>query len=281
MPRVVFTDIESRPCPAMGSYVDKKGRPFLDKDGEPAFAPAPFHRVEMIGILVLRLGDKKSPGDVFERLDVIDHDDEAATLADFIGRQEKAKPQQVTWNGRGFDLPVIQARAMRHHIPFPWSYRSGKRYVTTNHMDLAEVTSNFGAASRGAALDHYARLVGWPGKLDHSGANVEQLLAEGKRGWLRVYCASDVILNAAVWLRVQVARGDWSQRRYRAAAESLLAIARSRVELAPWVDRVDLGMWLGPELPPVEEPKAGLDPVEAPVNDTPPTEAAGAKESAA
>jgi predicted PolB exonuclease-like 3'-5' exonuclease len=259
MPRIVFTDIETRPCPAMGAYLDKKGRPFLDKNGEPAFAPAPFHRVEMIGILVLRLGDKKRPGDVFERLDVIDHDDEAATLGDFIGRQEKAKPQQVTWNGRGFDLPVIQARAMRHRIPFPWSYRSGKRYVTTNHMDLAEVTSNFGAASRGAALDHYARLIGWPGKLDDSGANVDQLLAEGKREWLRIYCASDVILNAAVWLRVQHARGDWGVRRYRAAAESLLAVARGRVELAPWLDRIDLDVWLGPELPAEEPPTPVAD----------------------
>lgn len=253
MPRIVFMDLESRPCPAMGPYLDRKGRPAVDKDGEPAFAPAPFHEVVMVGVCVLRLRDDKHPADAFEALDVIDREDEAETIRVFIKRQEKARPRLVTWNGRGFDLPALQARAMRHLLPFPWSFQVGKRYATGQHMDLADVVTNFGAASRTPALDHYARLVGWPGKLDDSGANVEQLLADGKRSWLRVYCSSDTILTAAVWLRHMHVSGAWPIERYRPAAESLLALARSRPELAPWAGRVDESVWLGAPLP-VEEP---------------------------
>ena len=89
--------------------------------------------------------------------------DEAAMMADFADFMGKWRPQVVTWNGRGFDLPVLALRALRFGLDFRWYYRGeGYRYRFTEegHLDLADVISDHGAARMtsldGAARDHRA-----------------------------------------------------------------------------------------------------------------------------
>src|SRR3954464_6236742 len=48
---------------------------------------------------------------------------EAEMLEDFGEFVTKWRPHLVTWNGRGFDLPVLTLRALRHGISFPWYYQ--------------------------------------------------------------------------------------------------------------------------------------------------------------
>lgn len=243
----VIFDLESTPCPALGVYTDRSGQPALDKDGAPAFAPPPFHRVEMIGALVL-VDDKVAA------LDVIDLErdgvpDEAATIANFVERVERRSPRLVGFNSRGFDLPVLQARAMRHGIAFPASFNLGTRYQLGAHVDLKDYLTNFGAAAS-SRLDHWSRLIGWPGKLDDSGAMVSEVLARPDgRDHLRHYCAADTVLTAAVFMRTMLLVGEWQPARYVAAAHALVDGSRRLMPgLAPWLDGIDEVAWTPPSL---------------------------------
>ena len=92
--------------------------------------------------------------------------DEAAMMADFADFMGKWRPQVVTWNGRGFDLPVLALRALRFGLDFRWYYRGeGYRYRFTEegHLDLCDVISDHGAAKM-TSLDGAARTIGLPGK---------------------------------------------------------------------------------------------------------------------
>jgi predicted PolB exonuclease-like 3'-5' exonuclease len=237
----VFADIEATRDPAMGEY-----EPSGEKD---PFPPPAFHKVEMVSILVLDDWEWKL-------LEVVDHDDERATLTEVVGRIERRWPCMVTFNGRRYDVPVIQARAMRHGIPFAWSFEASSRYGQKFHFDLADVASNFGAA-KATSLDHWSRLIGWPGKLDGSGKKVEAVLREpGGRDHLRHYCAGDAVLTAAFFIRWRHLAGELSTERTRAATESLIDFTRrSMPGLGPWLDRIDRNVALVGE-PPAPQPKA-------------------------
>src|SRR5690242_6909255 len=79
---------------------------------ERPFPPLYAHRPIVLGVLWLdeRFG--------FKRLGVIGEDrDERGMLADFAHFAEQHRPHLVTFNGRGFDLPVIALRCLRHGVP--------------------------------------------------------------------------------------------------------------------------------------------------------------------
>jgi hypothetical protein len=72
----------------------------------------------------------------------------------------------VTWNGRGFDLPVINLRSLMHGVPCKWYYDNRDvryRYSAEGHLDLMDFLGDYGAA-RNMKLGDVARLVGLPGK---------------------------------------------------------------------------------------------------------------------
>jgi len=101
--------------------------------------------------------------------------DEAGMMADFADFMTKFRPHVVTWNGRGFDLPVLALRGLRFGLDFNWYYRGeGYRYRFSEegHLDLGDVLSDHGAA-RMTSLDGAARLIGLPGKDGVDGSQVE------------------------------------------------------------------------------------------------------------
>ena len=49
--------------------------------------------------------------------------DEAGMMADFAEFMTRYRPHVITWNGRGFDLPVLALRALRFGLDFRWYYR--------------------------------------------------------------------------------------------------------------------------------------------------------------
>ena len=147
--------------------------------------------------------------------------DEAAMMADFADFMGKWRPQVVTWNGRGFDLPVLALRALRFGLDFRWYYRGeGYRYRFTEegHLDLGDVISDHGAA-RMTSLDGAARTIGLPGKQDGvDGSQVEGLFHAGQIDALRRYCLSDVVQTAFLFLRYRLVSGDLDRDGYRHAA---------------------------------------------------------------
>jgi predicted PolB exonuclease-like 3'-5' exonuclease len=171
--------------------------------------------------------------------------DEAGMLADFAEFMTKWKAHLVTWNGRGFDLPVLLLRALRHGIPFPWYYRERDyryRYSEEGHLDLGDFLSDHGAA-RMTSLHGAARLCGLPGKDGVDGSQVEGLYNAGQIEALRQYCLSDVAQTAFVFLRYRLLVGTLERDAYRKAASDLLAALEADgrlVRLCTNVDRARL-----------------------------------------
>ncbi|MFK5004587.1 ribonuclease H-like domain-containing protein, partial [Klebsiella pneumoniae] len=76
--------------------------------------PPPFNQIVTLGCLLL---DDYAP----KRIGVVgENKPEPAILADFALYLEKHRPTVVTWNGRGFDMPVITSRALKHAVSMPW-----------------------------------------------------------------------------------------------------------------------------------------------------------------
>ncbi|TKD01867.1 ribonuclease H-like domain-containing protein [Polyangium fumosum] len=152
--------------------------------------------------------------------------DEPAIVRDFVKRVGDKRPVLVSWNGRGFDLPLVLARAIRHGVVAPWLWNRDfeDRYRGQNHLDLQDAVSMRGAG-RASRMASFACLCGWPGKLGVDGSDVEGLWASGEEGReaVRRYNLADVASEAAILLRLLVCRGDLTLHEYRDAARALLA----------------------------------------------------------
>lgn len=120
-------------------------------------------------------------------------------------------PQLISWNGSGFDIPVLIYRAMQYDLSAPWLFEEGERiknmrfdnYVNrfhTRHLDLMDRFSQYGA-SRREAMDVVASLYGLPGKTDVDGSMVGDLVSNEDWQTLSIYCESDVMNTWLIYLR--------------------------------------------------------------------------------
>lgn len=126
------------------------------------------------------------------------------------------RPVWVTFNGRSFDLPLMELAAFRYGISVPeWfkneGYRSPRnRFNVDAHLDLQDVLTNFGAARCNGGLNLIAQMLGKPGKIGLSGERVQQEFDEGNKVAISDYCRCDVLDTYFVFLRTQVLRGSIS-----------------------------------------------------------------------
>jgi 3'-5' exonuclease len=198
-----------------------------DGDGLP---PPPHHQIVCIG--VLWLGADHS----VHRLGILAEDkSESEVVADFTRFLDRHRPLLVTYNGRGFDLPVIAARCLRHGQTFSYYYQGRDvryRFSPDGHLDLMDYLSDFGAAKR-ARLDVTARLCGMPGKIGVGGKDVGPLVHAGRLEEVKSYCLCDVAQTAGVFLRLQLLRGELNREGYLSAMRSLLDASRAEPRLAP------------------------------------------------
>jgi predicted PolB exonuclease-like 3'-5' exonuclease len=192
--------------------------PIQTADAERLPAP-PHHKIVVIGALLLDANYE------VKRIGVISEGkDEAGMLEDFARMLEERRPCLVTFNGRGFDLPVIATRCLRHGIPLRHYYRSRDvryRYSPEGHLDLMDYVADFGAA-KPSKLDIVAKLCGMPGKVGVDGKDVGPMVFAGRLPEVRNYCLCDVAQTAAVFLRVQLVRGELELAQYVNAMRSLI-----------------------------------------------------------
>ena len=170
-----------------------------------------------------------------------DGKDEIGMMTDFADFMGKWRPQVVTWNGRGFDLPVLALRALRFGLNFAWYYRGeGYRYRFSEegHLDLCDVISDHGAA-RMTSLDGAARTIGLPGKGGVDGSQVEGLYNAGQIETLRHYCLSDVAQTAFLFLRYRLVAGELDRDGYRHAASGMLAALETDGRFSPLLSGLD------------------------------------------
>ena len=179
--------------------------------GGSEFLPHEQHRVVAISC-VLRKGDTFkvwSLGDL--------QSGEGELVARFFEGIDKTTPKLVSWNGGGFDLPVLHYRALRHGVVARRYWETGEEdnsfrwnnYLSRyheRHTDLMDVLSGYQPRAK-ASLSDMASLLGLPGKLGFSGAEVWPAWVAGDLPGIRRYCETDVLNTWLVYLRFERMRG--------------------------------------------------------------------------
>jgi len=147
-------------------------------------------------------------------------DSESELIRRFFELIDRHTPQLVSWNGGGFDLPVLCHRALAHSLTAAkfWDWGDEDREFKfnsylgryhTRHLDLMDVLSLYQPRNY-AGLDAMARLAGLPGKIGLTGAEVQGAFAAGRIDDIRRYCETDVLNTYLLYLRFQLLRGKLS-----------------------------------------------------------------------
>lgn len=177
------------------------------------------------------------------------NDPEEHLIERFFDGLERFTPDLVSWNGNGFDIPVIHHRALIHGVFAPryWENGEGDKSFRFNnylnryherHTDLMDVLSCY--QFRGAApLDQIATMCGLPGKMGMSGGDVNDAVIRGELGQVRDYCETDVLNTYLLYLRFQHFRGVLNAQEYAKqtdqVAESLIE-SRDRPHLQAFLE---------------------------------------------
>jgi 3'-5' exonuclease len=202
------------------------------------FLPLYLHRVVAISV-ALRTRD------TFRVWSLGDRDsDEAELIRRFYDGLERYSPELISWNGSGFDLPVLHYRALRHGVQAPkyWEIGDMDREFRYNnylsrfhwrHIDLMDVLSGYQPRG-GAKLDQIATLLGFPGKLGMSGDKVWKCWLEGGIDEIRNYCETDVLNTYLIYLRFEYMRGRLDggdlEREMNLVRETLLAAKKPHLD---------------------------------------------------
>ncbi len=149
---------------------------------------------------------------------------EAELLRRFFEGVEKYRPTLVSWNGSGFDLPVLHYRALLHGVEAPRYWDSGQLDRETRwdnylgryqfrHTDLMDVLALYNSRAF-APLDEVAQMLGLPGKLGMDGSEVWGAYQAGRLADIRRYCEGDVLNTYLLYQRFQLLRGILSRTVY-------------------------------------------------------------------
>ncbi|QJR15526.1 3'-5' exonuclease [Usitatibacter palustris] len=151
-------------------------------------------------------------------------DDERELVRRFFDGIDRYTPQLVSWNGSGFDLPVLHYRAFFHGVTALryWDQGEDDREFKFNnylsrfharHLDLMDVLAGYQNRAN-ASLDDMARLTGLPGKLGMDGAQVWPAWQRGEIDAIRAYCETDVANTYLLFQRFQMMRGQLTPEGY-------------------------------------------------------------------
>jgi hypothetical protein len=148
----------------------------------------------------------------------------------------------VTFNGRGFDMPMLELAAFRHGISMrDYCQRSRNRFGG-NHIDLLDWLTNYGACRMVGGLNLLSKMLGKPGKMSVAGDQVYEMYLDGRIQEINDYCLFDTLDTYFVFLRTRIMTGDLSAtdevaivRRAREFLESeMLKVPALKTYLANW-----------------------------------------------
>ena len=179
---------------------------------------------------------------------------EGEIIQRFFDGIERFSPQLVSWNGGGFDLPVLHYRGLIHGVNARRYWEQGEgdyadardfkwnNYISryhNRHLDLMDLLALYQPRAS-APLDELAKLMGFPGKLGMDGSAVWQAWLDGRAADIRDYCETDVVNTYLVYMGFQRMRGIVEQHEFDAeistVRSSLAAIDAPhwRQYLAAW-----------------------------------------------
>jgi predicted PolB exonuclease-like 3'-5' exonuclease len=141
---------------------------------------------------------------------------EERIVRSFWSRLERFPGTLVTFNGRNFDLPVLELQALKYGCSAP-RYFGGKhrnRYAEEGHYDLYDFLTNHGVHRLRGGFNVVAKLIGLPGKTEIDGSMVQQLWQENRLNDIHRYCRHDVIQTYFLFLRIELMRGRLTPGQY-------------------------------------------------------------------
>ncbi len=237
MKNILVFDIETIPDTATGRRIHDLGEELSDEDVARAmthlrqqktgsdFLPPHLQRIVAISVVLQTpkqfrlwsLGEVDSP--------------EADLVGRFFAGVHRYTPELVSWNGSGFDLPVLHYRALRHGIPAPhyWEIGDMDRDFRYNnylgrfhwrHLDLMDVLAGYQNRAF-APLDEIAILLDLPGKMGMHGSHVFSQFLAGEIQAIRDYCETDVLNTYLIYLRFELLRGHLQVQDYQQAQDRL------------------------------------------------------------
>lgn len=156
---------------------------------------------------------------------------EADIIQRFFKGIEKNQPTLVSWNGSGFDLPVLHYRSLLHGVSAPlyWEHGDNNSHFRWNnylsryhyrHTDLMDILAAYQNKAF-APLDDIAVLLGFPGKMGMHGSKVFDSYLAGDIQAIRNYCETDVLNTYGVYLRFELMRGNLSVNDHVQALDTL------------------------------------------------------------
>jgi uncharacterized protein (TIGR02996 family) len=176
----------------------------------------------------------------------VDRDDasEGKVIQNFFSAVDKHVPQLVSWNGGGFDLPVLHYRGLRHGVvadrywcmgedggpdarEFKYNNYIGRYHM--RHLDLMDLLAMY-QPKNNAPLDAMAKLCGFPGKLGMDGSQVYGAYREGKVEEIRRYCETDVMNTYLLYCRFQKMRCGFTETEYE---QEVALVKGTLANLAP------------------------------------------------
>ena len=174
-------------------------------------------------------------------LDPPNYRPEVITRRFWQGWKHYGRPILVTFNGRGYDLPVLEMAAYRYGISVPawfnvesrsWE-QSRNRYNIDRHIDLQDLFTNFGAIRLSGGLNLMASLIGKPGKMGVDGSRVQPLHDAGRDEEINDYCRCDVLDTYFVFLRSRVLLGNLTRDDEQAIIDETVAWLKDRADSDP------------------------------------------------
>ena len=182
----------------------------------------------------------------FELLDVVLLDDphfrpHVITENFWRGWAKYGKPTLVSFNGRTFDIPLLELAAFRFGVSVPDWFSFGEkaydqrrnRYNHNSHLDLQELLTNFGATRLSGGLNLIANLLGKPGKMNIVGHMVQELYERGELRQINDYCRCDVLDTYFVFLRSAVMLGQITIEREHELVERTKRYLEEHAEQIP------------------------------------------------
>jgi len=168
------------------------------------FMRLPLHKIACLSFLWVENGDFSLHSLALDRLT------EADILRKFF-RAFAKKPVLVSWNGSGFDVPVLLYRALHHKISAPALFNSANKLdylyrYGEMHVDLMDKMSLYNGYSK-QKLDTIAALCGFAGKGEIDGSQVVPMVQSGEWQKLTTYCESDVLNTWLIYLRWLILTG--------------------------------------------------------------------------
>ncbi|TAJ92388.1 MAG: 3'-5' exonuclease [Gammaproteobacteria bacterium] len=201
-----------------------------DTGGNSDFLRHHLHRIIAISV-VLATRDKLNVWSLGEAAS-----GEAELIQRFFEGVEKYTPVLVSWNGHGFDLPVLHYRALLHGVASPRYWETGEddqafrwnNYLSRyhkRHTDLMDIISGYEYRAV-APLNEIAGMLGFPGKMGMDGGRVWDCYQNGEIEAIRNYCETDVLNTYLIYLRYEKIRGRYSESEHHRECERLKQMLR-------------------------------------------------------